>query len=87
MIEQQAGDSFSAKFDALVTRCCWELPSKEKELKQIQAQIDNERQRLQKLRKKANELDNMLFRMSSTVQSFSRTAGDTIKALEKIAEE
>ena len=87
MIEQQAGDSFSAKFDALVTRCCWELPRKEKELKQIQEQINYERQRLQKLRKKANELDNLMFRMSSTVQSFSRTAGDTIKALEKIIDE
>ena len=87
MIEQQAGDSFSAKFDALVTRCCWELPRKEQELKQIQAQIDNERQRLQRLRKKANELDNLMFRMTSTVQSFNRTAGDTIKSLEKIIDE
>ena len=86
MIEQQAGENFSAKFEALVTKCCWEVPQKEKELKQLQAQIDNERQRLRKLRKKANELDNLMFQMTSTVQSFNRTAGEAIKALEQITD-
>ena len=86
MIEQQAGENFSAKLEALITKCCWEVPQKEKELKQLQAQIDNERQRLQKLRKKANELDNLMFRMTSTVQSFNRTAGEAIKALEQITD-
>ena len=32
MIESQAGETFTAKFEALVTRCMWELPKKEKEL-------------------------------------------------------
>ena len=87
MIEQQAGENFSAKFEALVTKCCWELPRREKELEQIKKQIDQERQRLQKLRKKANDLDNLMFRMTSTVRSFNRTAGDAIKSLEKIIDE
>ena len=87
MIEQQAGENFSAKFEALVTKCCWELPRKEKDLEQIQKQINQEYQRLQKLRKKANDLDNLMFRMTSTVQSFNRTAGDAIKSLEKIIDE
>ena len=87
MIEQQAGENFSAKFEALVTKCCWELSRKEKELEQIQKQINQEYQRLQKLRKKANDLDNLMFRMTSTVQSFNRTAGDAIKSLEKIIDE
>ncbi len=87
MIEQQTGENFSAKFEALVTKCCWELPSKQKELEQIQTQINLERQRLQKLRKKANELDNLMFRMSSTVQSFNRSAGEAIKSLEQLTQE
>ena len=86
MIEQQAGENFSAKFENLVTKCCWELPSKEKELKQLQDQINLERQKLKNLRKKASELDNLMFRMSSTVQSFTRTANDTIKALEQMVD-
>jgi len=87
MIEQQSGENFSAKFEALVTKCCWELPRREKELEQIQKQINQEYQRLQKLMKKANELDNLMFRMTSTVQSFNRTARDAINSLEKIIEE
>ena len=87
MIEQQAGDSFTAKFDALVTKCCWELPQKEKELERIQDQIKRERQKLQKIQRKINDMDNLLFRMSSTVQTFNRTAAEAMKALDKIIEE
>ena len=36
MIEAQAGENFTAKFEALVTRCMWELPKKEQELAGIQ---------------------------------------------------
>lgn len=32
MIESQAGENFTAKFEALVTRCMRELPKKEREL-------------------------------------------------------
>ena len=42
MIESQAGESFTAKFEALVTRCMWELPAKEKELEFIKKQISQE---------------------------------------------
>lgn len=87
MIEQQAGENFSAKFEALVTKCCWELPRKEKELEQIKKQIENERQRLQRIQKKAIELENLMFRMTSTVQSFDRSAGDAIRNLKKIIDE
>lgn len=37
MIEAQAGDTFTAKFEALVTRCMWELPKKEAQI----AELDN----------------------------------------------
>ena len=86
MIEQQAGENFSAKFEALVTKCCWEVPQKEKELKQLQEKIDQERATLQRIRKKENELENLIFRMTSTVQSFNRTAGEAIKTLEQITD-
>lgn len=44
LIEQQVGDTFTAKLENLVTRCVWELPQKEKELEQIEAQIKKKRQ-------------------------------------------
>lgn len=64
LIEQQAGETFTAKFEALVTKCAWELPRKEEELKRIQAQIDQERKKLQQAKKIAIELDEMSMRIN-----------------------
>ena len=50
IIEAQEGDTFTAKFEKLVFRCVQELPMREKELKQIQELIKDERQKLQKIR-------------------------------------
>ena len=36
LIDRQAGNSFTEKFEGLITRCVWELPQKEEELKQLQ---------------------------------------------------
>lgn len=46
MIEAQVGDTFTAKFEALVTRCMWELPAKEKELEQLQKRIQAKQQQM-----------------------------------------
>lgn len=51
LIDQQVGDTFTQKFENLITRCVWELPQKEKELRRVQEQIDRERQRLSELQK------------------------------------
>ena len=64
MIESQAGDTFTAKFEALVTRCMWELPKKEQELNNIQEQIKYERKRLERIRKAGNEIESKMLRMS-----------------------
>ena len=50
LIDRQAGSTFTEKFENLVTRCVWELPQKEEQLKQIQEQIDQERKLLAKVR-------------------------------------
>lgn len=49
LIDRQVGDTFTQKFENLVTRCVWELPQKEKELARIQADIQRERERLYSL--------------------------------------
>lgn len=56
LIDRQVGDNFNQKFENLVTRCVWELPQKEKELKRVQENIDRERQRLYDLQKATQEL-------------------------------
>lgn len=51
MIDLQPGRTFTEKFEALITKCCWELPGKEKELEEINRQITAKRQELQDLYK------------------------------------
>ena len=51
LIDRQVGDTFTQKFENLITRCVWELPQKEEQLKKIQEQIDQERKRLAELQK------------------------------------
>ena len=39
LIDRQIGDTFTQKFENLVTKCVWELPNREKQLKDIEEQI------------------------------------------------
>ena len=77
MIEAQAGDTFTAKFEALVTKCIWALPKKEEELKNIQARIDAERKRLARIEKTGQEIEQSMLRMSQEMS----TANARIKLL------
>lgn len=49
LIDQQAGQNFTEKWENLVTRCVWELPQKEEKLQQLEVQIKKEQKRLQEL--------------------------------------
>lgn len=82
MIESQAGDSFTAKFEALVTRCMWELPRKEEELKGIQERIDYERKQLAKIQKRIREMDQNILNAESAVRNYNYAIKSAIKRLE-----
>lgn len=56
LIDRQAGNNFTEKWEGLVTRCIWELPQKEAQLQQIQERIDRERQRLRDLQRATEQL-------------------------------
>lgn len=60
LIDRQAGNTFTEKFENLVTRCVWELPQKEAELKQVQERIQQERKRLADLQKRREKLDRVI---------------------------
>lgn len=57
LIDRQVGNSFTEKFENLITRCVWELPQKEAELKRVQEELQQERKRLADLRKRREKLD------------------------------
>ena len=56
LIDRQVGDTFTQKFENLVTKCVWELPTREKQLKDIEEQIKKERERLYRLERATEQL-------------------------------
>lgn len=78
LINQQVGDTFTAKLENLVTRCVWELPQKETEIKRLEEQITGKRAELRQLSERARKyeqaLDNMKWDMQRLGGAISRTA-------------
>ena len=77
LIDRQAGNTFTEKFENLVTRCVWELPQREAELKEVQTQVRQEEKRLTDLRKRRIVLD-------QTIQSIQKSLDYHLRKLEKL---
>ena len=77
LIDRQAGNTFTEKFENLVTRCVWELPQREAELKEVQKQVRQEEKRLAELRKRRTVLD-------QTIQSIQKSLDYHLRELEKL---
>lgn len=60
LIERQQGDTFTQKFENLVTRCVWELPAKQREAKQLESVIREKRVRLVELSGQVRELESSI---------------------------
>lgn len=73
MIEAQAGDTFTAKFEALVTRCMWELPAKERQLENINMEIKEKREQLGRMSNRVDGYRLQLQSMDLTLQQLSRS--------------
>lgn len=81
MIEAQTGDTFTAKFEALVTRCMWELPKKQEQLEQLNREIQEKREEYARLAKTARAyaqtLENMKWDMQRLSRAIEQAAKDT----------
>lgn len=87
LIDQQIGRTFTEKFENLVTRCVWELPGKEEQLRRIQEQIDRERQRLTDLQQATGEL-RALEQDIKNAQKYFKAVERRVKSIaEKIEED
>lgn len=73
LIEAQIGDTFTEKFENLVTRCIWELPKAEAELKRIRTEIERERKNLSELSTKARQYSQQLNDMQYKLENISRS--------------
>ena len=56
LIDRQQGDTFTQKFENLITRCVWELPEKERQLEELDRRIKEKREQLQRMTVQAGEL-------------------------------
>ena len=56
LIDRQQGDTFTQKFENLITRCVWELPEKERELEELEKRIQEKLRQLQEMTAQAGEL-------------------------------
>lgn len=86
LIDRQVGNTFTQKFENLVTRCVWELPEKEKQLARIQAEIQRERQRLSDLQRATEQL-HMLERDIQSAQRYFGIVERRAKAIAEAAEQ
>ena len=73
MIESQQGENFSQKFENLVTRCMWELPNKERDLRRVEQQLDKQRHELQKMQTKISRYQEKLKTFDQLFDHLDRT--------------
>ena len=84
LIDRQEGDTFTQKLENLVTRCVWELPKKEEELKGIQKLIDQERKNLRYIQDTKRKIENNIRDLQYTLENANRQVKRVTEALERI---
>lgn len=65
LIDQQAGNTFTEKWENLVTRCVWEQQKAEENLAMYKRLIDKEREKLHLLEEKRRRLDYAIQRIQN----------------------
>ena len=84
MIESQAGENFTAKFEALITRCVWELPKKEQELARIEERIKYKHTQLRKLDEKITRMENNIRTTNYAAEQYEYQLRASRKLLEDL---
>ena len=86
LIERQVGDTFTQKFENLITRCVWELPEQEKRLEKAREDIRLERERLYKMQRATEQL-RLLEQDIQSAQRYFQIVERRAKAIAEAAEE
>lgn len=72
LIDRQVGNSFTEKFEGLITRCIWELPEKERQIENLDQQIHEKRQQLGRMSMRAESYSKMLKKMETDIMEISK---------------
>lgn len=80
LIDRQVGDTFTQKFENLITRCVYELPKKEEQLAYYDQEIEKRRKQLDQLAQRVmkysaqlNNLERQLLTVSEIVKKIGET--------------
>ena len=72
IIEAQVGENFTQKFEALVTRCMWEMPEKERQIKHLDKEITKKRRELGQLNARAMKMSETLRTIARNIESMEK---------------
>lgn len=67
LIDRQLGNNFTEKFENLITKCVWERPQREEEIKHLDEEIRMKREELIRLR-------NMTYQLRTNLNSINQNA-------------
>lgn len=79
LIDRQQGDTFTQKFENLITKCVWELPAKEEELQQIESRIQTKREQLRELSTQAGQLSMTMENLTFKIRQLEASINQQIK--------
>ena len=82
LIDRQVGNNFQQKFETLITRCVWELPQKEAEIKQLDKQIARKRGQLIQMGAEARELSSTINDLFPRVKALENAIDRNLKKYE-----
>ena len=79
LIERQQGETFTQKFENLVTRCVWELPAKQREVKQLEGLIREKRERLVELSGQGRGLESSISELLPKITALDTAVGRAVE--------
>ena len=72
VIEAQVGETFTEKYERLISRCVFEMPAKEKELEDLNRRIQEAERTLEDRRRQAAELQKAIQILTNTKWQLDR---------------
>lgn len=83
LIDQQNGNTFTQKFENLITRCIWEQPKREEELERLDKAIVQKREQLRMIHAQIADLNYTLSELSPRVRSLESAIERSIERWEE----
>ena len=79
LIERQQGETFTQRFENLVTRCVWELPQVEKQLTSYREKVKREQRQLSKLSGEVGQYRQLMMQLDQKLGSLEKLIDASMK--------